>query len=104
MKRFHLGVTQGMALAFAATFLLFLAAHSGAPGSSPVREGLTVEKLSLPMSETELAGAIGGKPAYCDKALVSCIDGCGNWGWLGGVFLSGCNTGCYYGYTQCGGA
>ena len=104
MKRIHQCIPRGMALAFAATVLLFLASHAGASGASPAQEVLKVQQISLPMSETDLAGAIGGKPAYCDKALVSCTDGCSNWGWLGGIFTSGCNTGCLYSYSQCGGA
>ena len=58
--------------------------------------------FSVPMTERELAGAVGGKPSYCNKALISCFDGCGNWGWLGGYFVSACNSGCYFAYSQCG--
>jgi hypothetical protein len=93
-----------MAMAFAATIVLVLAVHSGPSGSLPVTDQGTAGQVSVAMSETELAGAIGGKPAYCDKALASCMDGCGNWGWLSPVFVVACNSGCYYGYNQCGGA
>jgi hypothetical protein len=105
MIRVQRTVPLGMVLACAATFLISLATSHGPGGSAPVTDRGIAARVSVPMTQAEMSVAVGGKPAYCDKALVSCVDGCsGNWGWLGQIFVGACNTGCYYGYLQCGGA
>jgi hypothetical protein len=91
-----------MAMAFGATLLVTLALHAGSLPDVSVKHSPGVETLSVPMTETDLAGATGGRAAYCDKALVSCIDKCGNWSWLGQFFVGGCSAGCYYAYNDCG--
>lgn len=104
MKRLRRTVPLGMILACAATWLLLFAAPAGDTGSGRPERAMRWDERAARMSQAELAAAVGGKPAYCDKALVSCVEGCGTWGWLGQVFVGSCNSGCYYGYTQCGGA
>ena len=104
MIRVHGSVPMGIALACAATFLISQATPSGPAGSGRVPDRGMVARVSVPMTQAEMSEAVGGKPAYCNRALASCVDGCSNWGWLGQIFVGGCNTGCYYGYSQCGGA
>ena len=94
---------RGMALALAATFLLVLVLPAGSSAVPASSATLGVTGQSVPMTEADLASAVGGKAPYCDKALISCYDGCSRWGGFGsGILVAACDVGCGIQYTQCG--
>ena len=90
------------AAALCALLFFCLELNGGWASNAPANQAPGGVLRSAPMTESELAGAVGGKPAYCDRALSSCIGGCGNWGWLGQYFVAACGSGCYWAYGECG--